>query len=414
MKRSAVVLTLLVLFSLLVAACAPATPQVVEKQVEVTRIVAGTPETIIVTAAAPEQAEEGPIKIGIIAPLTGPQQFEGQLEVNSAKMAVDEINAAGGLLGRPVTLLIEDTQNQPAVAVSSLEKLISKDKIVALQGAQWSSETKAIMPTLEKYGVPAVTAISTAPDITEGDLPGKKWIFRVIPHDGMAAAAIATFLSEELGAKTIAFLVKNDDWGRQASAVIQSEFEKGGGKILTTEYFEGGETNFLPQATKIMGLNPDAVVLAAQAQDGSMIVKQFKEIGLDKKVVGLGAFASGTFVNLAGEAAEGVYGVVQYSDAIDSPENKAFVEEWMKRYPQSGLPDKYAWGPYTATKAIFEAIKIANSTDPAKIRDALEQVSFQGLTGEIKFDEKHQAHPDVYITEIQDGKAVFLTSVKTQ
>lgn len=413
MKHLKYILSSLLVLSFLLSGCASAATTAAPAAAE-QEAAAAPAEAEQEAAAAPAAAEEEPIKIGIIAPLTGPQQFEGQLEVNSVKMAVDEINAEGGLLGRTVTLLIEDTQNQPAVAVSSLEKLIAKDKVVALQGAQWSSETKAIMPTLEKYGVPAVTAISTAPDITEGDLPGKNWTFRVIPHDGLVAGAVGTFLSEELSAKTIAFLVKNDDWGRQASEVIQKAFESGGGTVVALEYFEGGETNFLPQATKIMGLNPDAVVLAAQAQDGSMIVKQFQEIGFDKPLVGLGAFASGTFVDLAKDAAEGVYGIVQYSDAIDSPENKAFVESWTTRYPQSGLPDKFAWGPYTATKAIFEAIKAANSTDPAAIRDALETVSFQGLTGEIKFDENHQAHPDVYITQIQDGKAVTLTSVKTQ
>jgi len=378
-------------------------------------VLAATLILALVAGCAPQQqAETGPIVIGVIAPLTGAQQFEGQLEVNAVKMAVDEVNAAGGVLGRQVSLVMEDTQNLPATAVSSLEKLISKDKIVALQGAQWSSETKAIMPTLEKYGIPAVTAISTAPDITEGDLPGKKWTFRVIPHDGMAAAAVGTFLSRDLSAKTIAFLAKNDDFGRQASAVIQSEFEKTGGKVVALEFFEGGETNFLPQATKIMGLNPDAVVLAAQAQDGSMIVKQFKEIGFDKEIVGVGAFASATFVELAGDAAEGVYGIVQYADAVDSPENKAFVEAWKARFPEGKQPDKFSWGPYIATKAIFEAIKLADSTDPAKIRDAMAKVSFVGPTGEIKFDEKNQAHPDVYITQIQGGKAVLLTTVNTK
>jgi branched-chain amino acid transport system substrate-binding protein len=369
---------------------------------------------MLITGCAQEQSSTtGPITIGVIAPMTGAQQFEGQLEVNSVKMAVDEVNAAGGLLGRTVTLIIEDTQAQPAVAVSTVEKLITKDKIVALQGAQWSSETKAIMPLLEKYGVPAVTAISTAPDITEGNLPGLKWTFRVIPHDGMAAGAVGIFLSKDLSAKSIAFLVKNDDWGRQGSAAIKTEFEKSGGKVVALEYFEGGETNFLPQSTKIMGLKPDAVVLVAQAQDGSMIAKQIKEIGFNTKVVGLGAFASSTFIDLAKTSSEGIYGIVQYTDAIDTPENKAFVQTWTKRYPQSGLPDKYAWAPYTATKAIFEAIKLANSSDPAKIRDALEKISFNGLTGEIKFDAKHQAHPDNYITQIVGGKVKLLTSVKS-
>ncbi len=362
-----------------------------------------------------KKANDEAIKIGVIAPMTGPQQFEGQTEVDAVRMAVDEVNKAGGILGgRMITLVAEDDGAQPAQGASAVEKLITKDKVVAIQGAQWSSVSKAVMPILEKYGVPAVTAISTAPDITEGNLPGKDWIFRVIPHDGLVASAIAEFIKTNLKATKVDVLAVNDDWGRQSTAAVKAELEKRGGTLPKIEYYTGGETNFLPQLTAIKNDNPDALFLVGQSQDGSMIVKQLKELKWSKPVIGLGAFASDTFISLAKDAAEGVYSLAQYVDSVDSPINKSFVNAWKTRYPKSLLPDKYAWGPYTATKVIIEAIKKAGSTDPKKIQEALKSVTYDGATGKIAFDAKHQAHPDVYITVIKNGKAVIQTPISTK
>jgi branched-chain amino acid transport system substrate-binding protein len=374
---------------------------------------------LIVTSLAgcsgKKQPTDEAIKIGMIAPMTGPQQFEGQTEVNAVKMAVDEVNKAGGILGgRMITLISEDDMAKPADGVSAIEKLITKDKVVAIQGAQWSSVSKAIMPVLEKYGVPAVTAISTAPDITEGTLPGKDWIFRVIPHDGLVAGSFANFLKNTLKASKVDVLAVNDDWGRQSTAAIKTEFEKLGGTLPVIEYYTGGETNFLPQLTKIKNDKPDALFLVAQSQDGSMIVKQLKELGWKVPVAGLGAFASDTFISLAKDAAEGVYSLAQYADGVDTAGNKAFVDAWKARYPKSLLPDKYAWGPYTATKVIIKAIEKAGSTDPKKIQEALKTVTYDGITGQIAFDQKHQAHPDVYITQVKNGKAVVVNAVPTK
>ncbi|HHY94827.1 MAG TPA: ABC transporter substrate-binding protein [Firmicutes bacterium] len=360
------------------------------------------------------QSQE-PIKIGVIAPLTGPLQFEGQQQVNGVRMAVDEVNKAGGILGgRMITVVEEDGKGEPTESVSAAEKLIVRDKVVALQGAHMSTATKAVMPVLEKYGVPMVTAISTIPDLTEGNLPGQKYLFRVVPHVGMVCSAFTSFLTNNLNIKKLAMIVRNDDWGRSNVKMYQDEFQKQGGEVVAVEYYTSGETNFLPQLTAIKGKNPDALFLVAQSQDGAMICKQAKEVNFGKPIVGVGAFSSDTFIGLAKDAANGVYGEAEYVDMIDTPANKAFVEAYKSRYPKMPTPDKYAAMPYIATKAIIKAIELAGSTEPAKVRDALEKVSFDGLTGQIAFDQKHQAHPNVYVTVIQNQVAELVETVPTK
>jgi len=190
--------------------------------------------------------------------------------------------------------------------------------------------------------------------------------------------------------------------------------EKRGGSTVALELYTMGETNFLPQLTRIKAGSPDALFIVAGSQDASMIVKQAKEVGLNKPIVGLGALASDTFIKLAKEAAEGVYSLSQYLDVIDSPENKAFVDAYRQRYPKMPLPDKYAWGSYTSIKVIIKAIEQAGSTDPEKIRQALEKVAYDGITGKIEFDQKHQAYPDVFVTVVENGRPKVIQRISTR
>lgn len=377
---------------------------------------------LVVAGCGGKQGQESgskaqePIKIGVIAPLTGPLQFEGQQQVNGVRMAVEEANKAGGILGgRLITVVAEDGKGEPTESVSAAEKLIVRDKVSVLQGAHMTTATKAVMPLLEKYGVAMVEAIASVPDLTEGQLPGQKYFFRVNPHAGMECGAFARFMVEKLGVKKLAMLVRNDDWGRANVKLYEGELGKRGCQVVAVEYYTSGETNFLPQLTRIKGANPDALFLIAQAQDGAMIVKQAKEIKLDKPITGAGAFASDTFVSLAKEAANGVYGVVTYAPSVKTPANERFVQAYQAAYPKMPLPDKYAAMPYLAGKIIIKAIEKAGSTDPAKVRDALEQVSIEdGLTGPIVFDEKHQAHPNIYVTVIENGTAKIVEELPTK
>ena len=302
---------------------------------------------------------------------------------------------------------------KPAESLSAFEKLVNNNKVVAISGPLFSSNTKAVMTALDKYEIPLVTGGSTAPDITEEKLPGQKWLFRVIPHDGLVQDATSRFIFDDLKARKIAMLAVNDDWGRQSTQLIGDSLAKRGAKVIPTEFYSVGQSNYLPQLTKITGLNPDVLFLVGSSQDGSVIVRQAKEIGYKKAIFGLGAFASNVFIDLAREAGEGVYSAVQYVDTIDTPQNKAFVAEYKKLYPNMPAPSKYVWGSYTATMVLLQAINQAGTTDPKKVVDALAHIKYKGVTGDVAFDAKHQAHPDLYITVIRNGRAVIQRTAST-
>lgn len=354
-------------------------------------------------------------KLGVVLPLSGANQLEGSMGKAAVQMAADEINAAGGINGHKVTVIVEDDQAKTAESVSAAEKMVTKDGVCILIGAIYSSITKALMPVAEQYQIPLITNISTTAELTEdATLPGHDRLFRVIPHDGLVNDAIVSFMMDDLGVKNVALLGVNNDWGRLSGAAIKETLEARGGKMVTEEYFNTGETNYLSQLTNIKEKNPDIVFLIAQAQDGSMIVNQLREIGWDKNVIGLGAFAADTFVSLASENANGVYSISQYVGSVDSQLNAQFVAAWTAANPDLPKPDKYAWGPYVSVQAACAALKIAGSADGAALAEALKQVSLEGATGQIAFDQNHQAHPDVYITVIEDGAVKILKTLKTQ
>ena len=370
--------------------------------------------TVVAAGCAKKEDASEPIKIGVIAPLTGTLQFEGQQQLNGVKMAVDEVNKAGGINGRLITVIAEDSKGNATDAASAAEKLITKDKVTILQGAHMTTLTKAVMPILQKYGVAMVESVASVPELTDGSLPGSDYLYRVNPHAGMEAASFATFLYNNLGIKKLAMLVLNDDWGHTNVKLYTDAYQKFGGSIVSTDYYTTGETNFLPVLTKIKNSDADGLFLIAQAQDAAMIVKQAREIKYDKKIAGAGAFASDTFIQLAGKDADGIYGVVPYAATVDNPVNKAFVDAYKAAYPKMPTPDKYAAMSYMAGKVMLAAIQAAGSSDPAKVKAALDKVSVEGVTGTTAFDEHHQAHTDIYITVIDNGAIKIVQAIPTK
>jgi len=371
--------------------------------------------TVVVAGCAKkETATDEPIKIGVIAPLTGTLQFEGSQQLNGVKMAVDEINKNGGINGRLITVVAEDSKGNATDAASAAEKLITKDKVAIIQGAHMTTLTKAVMPILEKYGVAMVESVASVPVLTDGSLPGSAYLYRVNPHAGMEAASFAKFLFDTQGIKKLAMLVLNDDWGHTNVTLYTTAYQQMGGEVVSTDYYATGETNFLPTLTKIKNSGADGLFLIAQAQDAAMIVKQAREVQYAKKIAGAGAFASATFVQLAGADANGIYGVVPYASAVDNPTNAAFVAAYAAAYPKMPTPDKYAAMSYTAGKVMMAALQSAGSDDPAKVKAALDTVSVDGVTGTTSFDANHQAHTDIYITVIDNGKIKIQLAIPTK
>src|SRR3954447_13016970 len=217
------------------------------------------------------------IKVGAVYPLTGPVAEDGAVVLKGAKLAVKLFNDAGGLNGDKVELLVEDGACIPAQSVAGAEKLISANKVVALAGAFCSSSTGATMDVAQRYKVPMVAGISTAPNLTER---GNRYLFRIQATSQMLADAFAPKMMELAGGKKLAFLVVNDDWGRSIAQYYKTSLERSGAQPVSTQIFDANETDLFSYITNIKRAEPDAIMMAANTQNAVTVTEQLRQMNI--------------------------------------------------------------------------------------------------------------------------------------
>ncbi|HEY3679719.1 MAG TPA: ABC transporter substrate-binding protein [Bradyrhizobium sp.] len=349
---------------------------------------------------------EDTVKIGVIQPLTGSVAYNGTTDVNGIKLALGEINAKGGVLGKKVEIVVEDGQCKPADTVNAAEKLIQRDKVVALIGAFCSSATAAIMPVAQSNKVPLVTGVSSAANLTE---KGNPWFFRATETDALLAKSFAKILVNQLKLKKVAYVGVNDDFGRGSVEEFEKQMSALGAATVMKEYFEHGTSDFYTLLTKLKASGADGVFVSAETQDGSTFVKQKAELGLPTKVFGVGSWATADFMQLAGQAANGIYAAVPYASTMKTPKNEAFVKAYQDQYKVA--PGKYSAAGYNALNIVVDAIARAQSTDPGKVREALLKTDYEGPNGHFRFDEKGQATGfTVVLVQLENGTPVVVES----
>jgi len=364
-------------------------------------------------AAVPASAQPAdPIKIGVIQPLSGPVAASGNYVRMGAEIGRDWINARGGVLGRPIQLLIEDNKSDPKEAATAAEKLIVRDKVPILMGAWGSSMTLAAMPKLEEYGVPMVVETSSAASVTKR---GNPWVFRISPPSEMEALGLEKYM-KDFGVKQADFLAVNTDWGRGSATAFGDLLKRSGASVGATEFMDQAATDMNAQITKIKAGSSDTLFLTTSVEQITLVLKQAQEQRLVRKVITTGGSSSPSqLIKQAGAAAEGTYHLLfflpWFPEAMpDGKLAKAFVDEWSKRgHPFEGLTEGFRGHDGILTAA--EAIKIAGRPDPKAVRDALWRVSIMGVNGPIKFEkdgpagkESGQSKPSIFIVEIKDGK----------
>jgi len=332
-------------------------------------------------------AEAQPIRIGAVYPLTGGVSYDGITKLNGARLAVDEINARGGVLGRPLELLAEDGACNPAQSVASAEKLITQSKVVAMLGAICSSATGAMGETIRKYKIPHVTGVSTAEKLTE---QGNPYFFRATTTTTLNGKFMGETLSKLAGGKRIAFVVTSDDWGRSAAQSYGDSFKARGAEIVATEFFDRAETDFAPLLIKVRAAKPDAIFSTGGFQNAANVTKQARQAGLSQVIIGEGAFTSEAYNKLVEPFTDNVYGIIEWVTAIDSARNRKFIDDYKAKYKE--VPTKFSVGGYQTVYIVAQAIQRAGSTDGDRVRDALKATSYDGLTGTYRFDEKGQAY----------------------
>jgi branched-chain amino acid transport system substrate-binding protein len=364
---------------------------------------------VLATGGAAQQA---PLKIGVIQPLSGPVAASGNYVRMGAEIARDWINAKGGVNGRRLELVIEDNKSDPKEAASAAEKLIVRDKVPAIMGAWGSSMTLAAMPKLEEYGVPMVVETSSAATITKR---GNPWVFRISPPSEMEALGLERYV-DKLAVKRADFLAVNTDWGRGAVSAFGDMLKKKGAAVTNAEFMDQAATDMNAQITKIKGSGSDTLFLTTSVEQITLVLKQAQEQRLQRKIVTTGGSSSpNQLIKQAGAAAEGTYHILffmpWFPEAMpDGKLAKAFVDEWSKRgHPFEGLTEGFRGHDGIAT--IAEAARLAGAPEAKAIRDALWKVRLMGVNGPIKFEkdgpagkESGQSKPSIFIVQIKDGK----------
>lgn len=365
------------------------------------------------------QAAE-PIKIGVIQPLSGPVAASGNYVRMGAEIARDWINARGGVLGRPIELVIEDNKSDPKEAASAAEKLIVRDKVPAIMGAWGSSMTLAAMPKLEEYGVPMVVETSSSILVTT---KGNPWVFRISPTSEMEALGLEKYL-DDLKIKKADFLAVNTDWGRGAVKAFGEVLKKKGVGVGEAEFMDQAATDMSAQLTKIRGSGADTMFLTTSVEQITLVLKQAQEQRLARKVITTGGSSSpDQLIRQAGAAANGTYHLLFFlpwfpEAAPDGKLAKAFVDEWQKRgHPFAGLTEGFRG--HDGILTITEAIRVAGKAEPKAVRDALWKVELMGINGPIKFlkdgpagKESGQSRPSIFVVQIMDGKVALPAFMK--
>ena len=353
-----------------------------------------------------------PIKIGVIYPLTGPAAAAGSYQKAGVEIARDKFNAEGGVIGRQVQLFVEDGANDPSQSVSAAEKLVTRDKVDLMIAAWGSSPTLAVSASVtKKYGVPHVVDTASSGKVTklDGNRPNP-WLFRISATSQMEAEGLEKYLASKMGFTKVAFMSVNNDWGRGAAQEFATVIKRTGGTVVAQEIINADQTDFLTQLTKIKSADANAIIVTSDQAQISLILKQYKQLGMNQKVLttGGGIVPEG-LVLLAGlEAAEGVNIITFFAPWFPEmskvpQEAKWFSDEYLKR---GNAPKGFGecFRGYDGMRAVKAALDVAKTTDKEKVREAFAKADTQALSGRIKFDEFGQSSPNILVIQVKNGK----------
>ena len=357
----------------------------------------------------PTEAQQEPLKVGLIQPLSGPIAAAGSYITNGAKIALDRVNAKGGVKGRKLELIIEDNKSDPAETRNAAEKLIVRDKVPVLIGAWGSSMTLAMMPLAAQHGVGILVETSSSVKITDPKTPGSKVVSRISPTSELEAVGVESLLPQ-LGIKKAGYIAVNTDWGRGAVVAFGDVLKKQGATVDLVEYVGQADTDFYSQLTKFKAAGVDSVIITDDAPKAAKMLQQMKELGLNAKVLITGGSAwPDSMVQLGGApAVEGAmfinfYNPYDYAMAGDPEASRAYVEEWKKRgFPWIGVVE--GMRGFDAVNVVAKALETAGDLTPAKVLDAVRHVEMKGLYGLIKFDKNGQSYSNIILTQVKNGK----------
>lgn len=354
------------------------------------------------------------IKIGAVYELTGGTASFGTAAANGVKLAAKEINAKGGVLGKQIQLVIADNKSEPSESSNAMTKVISQDKVVAVTGFTTSSNAITASAVAEDYKIPFVTAAATNPKVTVDEKTGKvnNNTFRVCFIDPFQGTVGSNFVLNDLKLKNAVILIDNSsDYSKGLAKFFKDNFVKNGGTILGEEAYLQKDQDFKTILVKIKSLNPEVIYVPGYYEEVAKIVKQAREFGITVPFVGGDGWDSPKLIEIGTPAAlNNTFFTNHYSVEDTSPASKSFVDAYKKEYGQ--MPDAMAVLGYDSLYVLVDAIKRANGTEPAKIREALAATKdYPAVTGKTSMNESHDAVKAAVILEMKDGKQVYRATV---
>jgi len=359
------------------------------------------------------RAQDGPIMIGSSIPLTGGVATFGQHSRWGSELAIAEANAKGGVLGRKLEIDFQDNRCNPAEAVKSVTQMLAEKKYVAILDGLCSSVVLAIMPLVERAGVPLVVANASATSIAErSGVGGNKWTFKVNPTDASMLDALVGWLDKDGKANNIAFLGEDTDFGRAGSTGLENALKKRNLKLATVDFFQKGAPDFTPVFTKIKAKKPALLALYAVDADFQNAMRQWYSLGGGVPLTGRVLVDQVPKEIIDSGFLDGTTSVQPYDPSVDTPGNRAFVEAFKKLH--NVPPILVSFEAYEATKVLIDAIRRAGTTNPAAVRDALVTTKLPSILGTtIEFDDHNLAHNNAIILTIKGGKVVIVGMSKT-
>jgi branched-chain amino acid transport system substrate-binding protein len=347
------------------------------------------------------------IKIGEFASLTGKEATYGQASHKGTLLAVEEVNAAGGVLGKKLELLTEDNQSKAGESGTITRKFISRDKVVAILGEVASGRTLEAAPIAQHAKIPLITPSSTSPKVTEVG----NYVFRVCFIDPFQGTVMAKFAKNTLKLRKVALITSvSSAYSVGLAKYFKERFAADGGTVALEQKYNEGDKDFKAQLTAIKAANVEGIFVPGYYAEAALICKQAQDLGLKIPLFGADGWESPELVEIGGKAVEGSYFATHYSPENKDPVVAGFNERFRKRW--GDVSDTLTGLGYDSVMMLVDAIKRAGSTDASKLRDALANTkNFKGVTGTITLDAQRNPTKSAVVLTVKDGKFVFVESI---
>lgn len=364
---------------------------------------------LALAAATAALTAQETIKIGEYASLTGKEASFGQQSHKGLTLAIEEINAAGGALGRKLELFTEDNQTKPGESATAAKKLISRNKVVALIGEVASGRSLEAAPIAQAAKIPMIAPAATNPKVTQTG----NYIFRVCFIDPFQGTVMAKFAQNDLKAKRVAILSSvSNAYSVGLAKFFKETFVANGGFVVSEKNFSEGDKDFRAQLTAVKAANVDAIFVPSYYTEAALIARQARDLGLTVPLFGGDGWVADQLLEIGGDALNGCYYSTHFSPENQDPVVQAFVKKFKARWGANENPDAFAALGYDAAFVLVDAIKRAGTTDGPKLRDALAATkNFAGVTGVTNIDANRDASKPAAIIAIKGGKLEFLKTV---